>query len=49
MEQISNYKKGHDDELIEVLSEISIVSGRMARNLKILSASKRLHKGGQKK
>ncbi|MCD8154869.1 MAG: hypothetical protein LUF78_09335 [Clostridiales bacterium] len=38
---------GNETEMIEVLTEISRVSARMARNLKIFAAHRQSREGGQ--
>ncbi|MCD8108442.1 MAG: hypothetical protein LUE20_10870 [Oscillospiraceae bacterium] len=47
MSQTCHDTGGHDDELVEVLTEISRVSARMARDIKILAAHRQSKEGGQ--
>lgn len=47
MKQTCNCTSRRDNELIEVLSEISRVSARMARDLSILIAQRKNKKGSR--
>jgi len=47
MTQAYHKKRGTDTELVEVLTAISQVSARMARNLRILAATGQSEEGGR--